>query len=86
MANKFGQAIGTSNNELDWASVKYLNVLHHNRTQKQLQHISLSILQKYYQIHILGTLDMSGHFHQKIMPTCRNFDVYRDAKNEIHCW
>ena len=27
----------TSKNEHDWTPVKYLNVLHHNRTQKQLR-------------------------------------------------
>ena len=57
--------IWTSNNELDWTLVKYLNALHQNRTQKQLQHFFQNILQKYYQLHILGFLDMSGHFHQK---------------------
>ena len=28
----------TSNNEHHWTPIKYLNVLHHNRTQKQLRH------------------------------------------------
>ena len=28
----------TSNSEYDWTPVKYLNVLHHNRTQKRLPH------------------------------------------------
>ena len=28
----------TSNNKQDWTPIKYLNVLHHNRTQKQLWH------------------------------------------------
>ena len=28
----------TNNNKHDWTPVKYLNVLNHNRTQKQLQH------------------------------------------------
>ena len=41
--------------------LKYLNALHHNKTQKQLPHYFLKILQKYYQI---PTLDMSDHFHQ----------------------
>ena len=31
---------------------------------KQLQQCFLNILQKYYQLPILGILDMSGHFHQ----------------------
>ena len=44
-----------TNNEHDWTTVKYLNVLHHNRTKKQSQHF-FNILQKYYQLYILGTL------------------------------
>ena len=44
---------------------KILEHFDHNRTQKQFQHFFLIILQKYYQLRILGTLDMSGHFHQK---------------------
>ena len=43
---------------------KYLNILQHNRTQKSSQDIFLNILQKYYQLPLLGTLGMSGHFHQ----------------------
>ena len=27
----------TSNNKYDWTHLIYLNILHHNRTQKQLQ-------------------------------------------------
>ena len=47
----------------------------HNRTQNYLQYFFLNILQKYYQIPILGTLNISGHFHKKtIMQTCRNFN------------
>ena len=49
-------------NKHDWTHAKYLNVLYHNRTQKQLQYFFLNILQKHYQLPILGT---SGHFHQK---------------------
>ena len=55
----------TSNNKHDWALIKYLNVFHHNRKQKQLQHFFLNILQKYYQFPILDTLDMSVQFYQK---------------------
>ena len=54
----------SDNKKHNWAPVKYLNILHHSRTKKQLQHF-LIILQKCYQLPILGTLDMSGHFHQK---------------------
>ena len=42
------ESLKTSNNKYDWTSIKYLNVLHHNRTQKQLQYFILNILQKYY--------------------------------------
>ena len=54
-----------SNKVYDYKPVKYLNALHHDRTQKQLQHFFLNLLQKYYQLPILGALDMSGHFLQK---------------------
>ena len=62
--------IKTSINEHDWTPlkyldvIKYLDVLHHNRTQKQLRHFFLKILQEYYELPILGTLDMSDHFYQ----------------------
>ena len=42
------ESLKTSNNKYDWTSIKYLNVLHHNITQKQLQYFILNILQKYY--------------------------------------
>ena len=32
------QSLSISNNEHDWTAVKYLNVLHQNKTQKRLQH------------------------------------------------
>ena len=50
------------NNEHDWTPIKYLNVLHHT---KVVATIFLNISQKYYQLPIVGTLGMSGHFHQK---------------------
>ena len=52
-------------NKHDWTHAKYLNVLYHNRTQKQLQYFFLNILQKYFQLLVSGTLDMSGHLHRK---------------------
>ena len=36
-----GMFAKTSNNKHDWNPVKYLNVLHHNRTQKQLLYFFL---------------------------------------------
>ena len=72
-------SIQTLNIEHDWTPVKYLNGLHQNRMQRQLQHFIIHILQKYYHLlPILGTLGM--HVRPlpsiTIMPTCRNFDVY----------
>ena len=52
----------TSNNKYDWTPMMHLNVWHHNRTQKQFPQFFLNILQKYYQLPIVGTLDMYGHF------------------------
>ena len=51
--------------------------------RKQVAIFSLYVA-KYYQLPFLGTLNMSGHFYQKtIIPTCRKFDVYLHAKNEL---
>ena len=73
----------TSNNEHDWAPVNYLNVLHHTRTQNQLRHFFLNILQKYYSSY-LGYFEHVWHvwpFPSKIaMPVCRNFNVYLHTK------
>ena len=54
----------TSNNKHD-GPCKISECFASQRTQKQLQHSFLNILQKYYQFPILGTLGISGHFHQK---------------------
>ena len=35
-----GMFAKTSNSKHDWNPVKYLNVLHHKRTQKQLRYIA----------------------------------------------
>ena len=55
----------TSNDEHDWIPINSVKVLYHNRTQTQSQNLLLKILPSYYQLPILGTLDMSHHFHQK---------------------
>ena len=55
----------TSYNKHDCTLIKYLNILHQNRTQKQLQYVFLKILQKCFEIPIFVTLDMCSHFHQK---------------------
>ena len=64
-----------SNNKHDWTTIKYLNVLRLYRTQKQLQHFFLNILQKYYQLLILDTSISSNN---------TNFDLYLHAKKELH--
>ena len=61
----------TSNKKHDWTPVKYVNILHLNRTQKQLRHFLLDKLPKYYQLP-LNTLDMSGHFHKN-----HNINLYK---------
>ena len=38
----------TSNNKPAWILVKFLNVLYHNRTKKELWQYFLNILQRYY--------------------------------------
>ena len=55
----------TSKNEHNWTPLKYLNVLRHNRTQKQSWQFFLNILQKCYQLPIFGTLNISGHLYKK---------------------
>ena len=55
------QKQSASHSEHDWTPVKYLHVSHH----KAVATIFLNILEKYYQLPILGILNMSGHFHQK---------------------
>ena len=52
-----------SNNEHEWAPIKCLNALQHSRTQKLFSHF-FKILQKYYQLPILCTLDVTGHFYK----------------------
>ena len=74
----------TYNNKYDWTLKKYLNVLHHNRMQKQLQYFSWYIAK----ILLTSYFVYFGHFwllpSKILIPTCRNFDVYLHAKNELH--
>ena len=44
--------------------MKYRNIFASQYNKKAVQHFCLNILQKYYQLPILSTLDISGHFHQ----------------------
>ena len=56
-------------------------VLHHKVHKSSCDTLFLKyLLQKYYQLFILGTYDIFGHFHQKRNPNCRNFDAYQHAK------
>ena len=51
-------------------------------TKNKFRQYFFKILQKYYQLPILGTLDMSSHFYKKtIMSTCKYF-VYLLAKKQ----
>ena len=75
----------TSNSQHDWMLVKYLNIFHHNRTQKQLRHFFF--LAKIYPSSYFRYFGHVWSLPSKtIMPTCRNFDVYLHAKNELHSW
>ena len=77
----------TSNKEHDWTPVKYLNVLHHSRTQNPLQHFFLNTLQKYYQLLIFRYFEHVWPLPSKtIMLACRSFDVYPYAKNQLHLY
>ena len=71
-----------SNKKHDWNPVKYLNVLYHNRTQKQLQYLQL---QKFNKLYFLGALDMSGYFHQKSIIQLVEVLILMNSKmNPIH--
>ena len=74
----------TSNNKHEWTHVKYLNVLHHNRIQRSRNNFSE------YNTKILPT-SYFGHFEhvwllpsKRLISTCRNFDVYLHARNDLH--
>ena len=73
----------TSNNKHDWTAVIYINISHHNRTQKAVATI-------FYHIAKILPTSYFGHFahvwplpSKMKMPTCRIFDVYLHAKNEL---
>ena len=53
-----------ASNKHNKSPIKYLNVLHQNRTQKQLLNYFLIVLQNYCKLPILGPLGMSGNFYQ----------------------
>ena len=74
----------TSNNKDDWNPVKYLNVLHHNRTQKQLQYFFL-ISFKNLTASFFGYFGHVWLLSSKIdNPTCGSFDLDELQNNSIH--
>ena len=70
----------TSNNKHGWTRIKYLNLLHHNRKQKQLQHSLQKILPTSYFGYFRHIWPLPS---KTISPTWRNFDVHLHAKNEL---
>ena len=54
-----------------------------NNVQRQLRHFFLNILQKYNQLLIFSNY-VRPLLSNRIMPTCRTFDVYLHVKNHIH--
>ena len=75
--NKVRVSVITSN-KYDWTSVKYLNVLHHNGTQKQFTILFL---------HIAKILPISyfGYSEQVWAPPSKPImSTYLHAKNELH--
>ena len=69
----FEEATITRKNEHNWNPVKYLNVLHHSRTQNYIVKILLTSYFGYFG-HVWSTPSTT------IMPTCRNFDVNLHVK------
>ena len=59
----------TSNKEHNWTSVNIWMFSITIEHKSSCDTFFLNILQKHFQLPILGTLDMSGHFHQK--PECQ---------------
>ena len=51
LSTEMWQMKETSKNEYDWIPVKYLNILNHNKTQKQLWHCK-DITMRYWKIFI----------------------------------
>ena len=88
-AVKFLNSIASHNkqkqlsNRHDCTHVKYLNVLYNNRRKKCCNTFFLI----YCKILPTSYFGYFGHVwplaSKMILPTCRNFDVYLDAKNSI---
>ena len=68
----------TSNNEHDWALVKYMNVLYHNRPQNHLLHFFLKYFLKIFflKTSYFGYFGYVWPLPKTAMPTLTNFDVY----------
>ena len=61
-------------------TVKYLNVLHHNRTQNICDNIAKILPTSY-----IGYFENDWPLpRERIIPTCRKFDVYLHVKNDLH--
>ena len=71
-----------SNNKHDWNSVKYLNVLYPNRTQKQLRYFFLIYFKN--KLPFLGTLDMSGFHRKSIIQLVEMLILMNSIINSIH--
>ena len=71
-----------TSNKHGWIPVKYLNVLPHNRTQKQLKHFA-KILPTSYFGYFRHIWPLPSKKKKKKIPTCRNFDVHLHTKNEL---
>ena len=76
----------TSSNKHDWRFIKYLNVLHYNRTQKQLQHFFLNTLQKYYQFASICTMLSYFSACKKSTSSLTSFWRYSKEKTNLLFW
>ena len=74
----------TSNNEHDRNPIKDINVLSHNRTQKQLQYVSFIYFKNSTNFIFWILWICLATFIKNDNLTCTSFDVYLHAKNELH--
>ena len=74
----------TSTNKHDWNPVKYLSVLHHNRTQKQLQYFCLIYCKNLanFLFWVFGNVWLLSSKVDN--PICRSFDLDELQMNSIH--
>ena len=74
----------TSNNKHDWTPVKYLNVLHQNRTQSSCDNFFLIYCKNITNFLFWVFWTCMATSSKRIIPTCRDFDVYLHVKNDHH--